>query len=385
MPSQQVIDFDALLAPISEEAPAGSDPRADSSATSLYYRVKDARNAARAAERSAVDLGGPVPEEWATVVDASIEVLSLHAKDLEIAAWMIEGLTRIEGFAGLRDGIKVMTGIVNQFWGYCFPELDEDGIEGKVSAVAGLSGSGAVGTLIQPVRLRPITQGSQWNFSYWSYAQAIDLEKVADPGRRKERIDNGAVSMEQFLQSVAETPAVYFGDLVSALDECLAALAEMSAAFDAVAGVDAPPVSALRDLLQEIVAAIRHLAASKLASIALPETAIEDETQSEGGQEAEAGGAGGGSAAVRRINGYANREEALAELVRIAGYFRSTEPNSPTSYSLEGAIRRARMTLPELLGELVEDPSQIQRMLMAAGIRAGQADATGLEPGGTED
>lgn len=378
MPLPQVIDVDALMAPISEEMPGGSDPRADSSASSLYYRVKDARNAARAAERSAVEIGGPVPEEWGTVVDAAVEVLSGHAKDLEIAAWMIEGLTRLEGFAGLRDGLKVMTGIVGQFWGHCFPEIDEDGVEGKVSAVAGLSGSGAVGTLIQPVRLQPITQGSQENYSYWSYTQATDLEKVTDPARKKERIDSGAVTMEQFLQAIAETPAIYFADLVSVLEECLAALAEMAAAFDAVAGVDAPPVSALRDLLQEILAAIKHLAANKLATVAVANVAAEEEASlaAEGQQEGD-GAAGGGTATVRRINGYATREEALAELVRIAGYFRSTEPSSPISYTLDEAVRRARMTLPELLAELVEDPAQIHRMLMAAGIKPSEMSVPG--------
>ena len=56
-----VIDIDAFLQPISDDAPAGTDPRADTSSSSLYYQTKDARNAARSAERSAVELGGPPP------------------------------------------------------------------------------------------------------------------------------------------------------------------------------------------------------------------------------------------------------------------------------------------------------------------------------------
>jgi type VI secretion system protein ImpA len=42
---------------------------------------------------------------------------------------------------------------------------------------------------------------------------------------------------------------------------------------------------------------------------------------------------------------------------------------------LEEAVRRARMTLPELLSELSEDPAHIQRILMAAGIRNVEAVA----------
>ncbi|MGI6853553.1 type VI secretion system protein TssA [Mesorhizobium sp. 1B3] len=376
MASPQVIDLETLLAPISEDAPAGVDPRSDTSPNSLYYRVKDARNAARAAERSAVEIGGPMPEEWEDVIDAAIEVLTGHAKDLEIAAWMTEGLVRRDGFAGLRDGLKAIKGIVVAFWDPCFPVIDEeDGIEGKVSAISGLSGSGAVGTLIQPIRLTPLTRGSQWNFSHWNYEQANELEKVTDPTRRQERIDNGAVTMEQFRQSVAETSSAHFQEISETLDECLDALAEMSSTFDTVAGSDAPSTSGLRDMLEEVRSAVRHFAADKLAAGGLvsggAETALPDFAS-----EASEAAPGEGSAVVRRINGYATREDALAELTRIAGYFRNTEPHSPISYTLEDAVRRARLTLPELLAELAEDPAHIQRILMAAGIKP-QEDQSG--------
>lgn len=375
MASRQVIDLETLLAPISEDAPAGADPRSDTSSNSLYYRVKDARNAARAAERSAVEIGGPMPEEWEDVIDAALEVLTGHAKDLEIAAWMTEGLVRRDGFVGLRDGLKAIKGIVVTFWDQCFPVIDEeDGIEGKVSAISGLSGSGAVGTLIQPIRLAPLTRGSQWNFSHWNYEQANELEKVTDPTRRQERIDNGAVTMEQFRQSVAETSSAHFQEITETLDECIDALAEMSSTFDTVAGSDAPSTSGLRDMLEEVRSAVRHFAADKLA--AGGRAAGVDEVVADSASDGAEAVPGDGSALVRRINGYATREDALAELVRIAGYFRNTEPHSPISYTLEDAVRRARLTLPELLAELAEDPAHIQRILMAAGIKP-QDDQSG--------
>jgi type VI secretion system protein ImpA len=369
----QVIDIDALLQAISEEAPAGTDPRADSSPASLYYRTKDARNAARSAERAAVETGGASPEEWDTVAETAMTILTSHGKDLEIAAWLVEALLRTEGFAGLRDGMKVLAGIVNGFWETCFPELDEDGVEGKVSAVAGLNGSGAVGTLIQPIRLVPITRGSQWSFSLWNYEQATDLVKVTDSSRRQERIDNGAVTMEQFLESVADTSATFFAETQAVIVEALAALAEMSAAFDAVAGVDAPPISALRELLEEISRSITHFAADKLA-VANYSAASEDVVADDAGQQGESGQQAGGTVVVRKIEGYQSREEALAELTRISAYFRKTEPHSPMSYTLEDAVRRARMSLPDLLVELVEDPAHLQRILLAAGIKPPSAE-----------
>jgi type VI secretion system protein ImpA len=369
----QIVDVEGLLKPISEDAPAGADPRADTSTSSLYYRTKDARNAARSAERASVEIGSPPPEEWDIVLETAMDILANHAKDLEIASWLVEALVRRHGFEGLRDGLNLLGGIASNFWGTCFPELDEDGVEGKVSSVAGLSGSGAVGTLIQPVRLTPLTHGSMGNFSLWSYEQATDLEKVTDPNRKKARIDAGSVTMEQFVQSVAETQPTEFHEKVEVVGECLRALKTMSDAFDAVAGTDSPPISGLRELLEQINSSIRHFAAEKLAAAAY---AISSKEEAAGPTETVTATDGSVSTVpVRRAEGYSSREEALSDLVKIATYFRKTEPHSPISYTLEEAVRRARMTLPELLSELSADPAHIQRILMAAGIRNVEAVA----------
>ncbi|MEK9765493.1 MAG: type VI secretion system ImpA family N-terminal domain-containing protein, partial [Thalassolituus sp.] len=90
MSFSHVVDIERLIAPISEDTPQGSDIREDRSPTSDFYTIKDARNAARAAERSAVfgeddavDLIGP----WETVSSVAQRVLSDTSKDLEVAAW----------------------------------------------------------------------------------------------------------------------------------------------------------------------------------------------------------------------------------------------------------------------------------------------------------
>lgn len=367
----QIVDVGGLLKPISEDAPAGADPRSDTSSSSLYYRTKDARNAARSAERASVEIGSPPPEEWDVVLETAMEILAGHAKDLEVASWLVEALVRRHGFEGLRDGLNVLGGIASNFWGSCFPELDEDGVEGKVSSVAGLSGSGAVGTLIQPVRLTPLTHGSMASFSLWSYEQATELDKITDPNRKNARIEAGSVTMEQFVQSVAETSPGEFHQKVEVVGESLRALKTMSDAFDAVAGSDSPPISGLRELLEQINSSIRHFAAGKLATAAY---AVSSEEEA-GSTETVAADGLVSVAPARRTEGYSNREEALAELVKIATYFRKTEPHSPISYTLEDAVRRARMTLLELLSELAGDPAHIQRILMAAGIRNVEAAA----------
>ena len=66
MPSTEVLDFGALIAPIAGDNPAGTDLRGDPSPRSPYYTVKDARSAARAAERQiAMEGEEPAsPPDW---------------------------------------------------------------------------------------------------------------------------------------------------------------------------------------------------------------------------------------------------------------------------------------------------------------------------------
>ena len=147
-------DLATLLAPISKDAPAGADLRKDYSPNSLYYRLRDARAEARAAER-AVDAGtteGAPSPQWRPVRDLAIEALSTQSKDLEIAAWLTEALLRGDGLVGLTAGFQLMAGLAENFWDSFFPESEEDGLAGRLAPVAGLNGVGGEGTLIQPLR-----------------------------------------------------------------------------------------------------------------------------------------------------------------------------------------------------------------------------------------
>jgi type VI secretion system protein ImpA len=59
----------------------------------------------------------------------------------------------------------------------------------------------------------------------------------------------------------------------------------------------------------------------------------------------------------------------LRELARIADHFRRTEPHSPLAYTLDEAVRRARLTWPELVAEVVPDAAARTAMLTMLGIR----------------
>ncbi len=68
--SPPVLAVEEFLQPIPGDAPAGVDIRADSTPSSIYYKIKDARAAARAAERAAiVDGADAAPADWSPVLE----------------------------------------------------------------------------------------------------------------------------------------------------------------------------------------------------------------------------------------------------------------------------------------------------------------------------
>ena len=382
MATEPVIDVESLVQPIDGDSPTGSDIRQDVSPQSVYYQLKDARSAARAAERSAdadTDEGGLLPE-WRTILELAPTVLTSQAKDLEVAAWYIEALTRAYGFAGMRDGFILSRRLVEDYWDGLYPEPDEDGIETKVAPFSGLNGEGGPGTLIQPIRKIPLSDGEE-PFAAWQYEQALEIAKIVDEEKRQRRIDGGAMSMDGIETSVRETPPTFFREL---LDDCQAAIdafKALSDAFDAAAGQDAPPTSNIRNLLQEVHGIAVSISRDRLPAEAAAETAVADGMAGDGavgevsaaGAPAGPGGAPGGGVGGVPTGSVQSREQAFQVLAKVADFFRTNEPHSPISYVLDDLVRRGRMSFPELLSELLDDADARRRLLMSAGIKPADA------------
>lgn len=372
MASPAILDLDALLRPIAEGAPTGGDLREDISPTSHYYRIKDARTAARAAERQAdagdgTDEGvnGTWPsaaarEEWRKVFTLAPQVLAEKSKDMEVVAWLIESLARLHGFAGLRDGFAVARRLVEEHWDGLYPRPDEDGIAVRIASMTGLNGDDAEGTLIGPIARIVIVQGgSTGPFAHWHYKGANGLAEEPDPDKRAKRIERGATTLESFQRAVNETPVEAFRHLVDDLAQCREEFAQLCAAFEARCGSSAPPGGHIRNALESVHETL-HLFTRDL--LRPPESAeAAAETPSNGDPaHAEAGTTSG---AVR------SREDAFRKLAEVADFFRRTEPHSPLSYLLDQGVRWGRMPLPELLSELIPDESARNQYFKLSGIQ----------------
>ncbi len=366
-------DIAAMLAPIEGDAPAGVDLREDFTPQSIYYRLRDARAEARAAERAQDNDSGVdavVPAQWRTVRDLATQALTGKTKDLEIAAWLTEALVRSDGVTGLAAGAALLAGLTEAFWdANLYPMPDEDGIVTRVAPITGLNGEGNDGTLIQPLRKQPVFNRPDGSpVALWQYQQSEQLGGIGDAARIKQRIAAGVRPFADTDKEARAAGAAHFARTRAEVRAAQAAWNRMGEALDARAGSDSPPTGRVRDLLAALFAIVNRYAP--------PEAAAPTETEADAPAVEAAGDAVSslsalGAPAQRLVT----RDDMLRELARIAEYFRRTEPHSPLSYSLDDAVRRGKMSWPELLAEVVPDAAAQRAILINLGIWPAKPDA----------
>ena len=368
--SEGVLDIEALLAPLADGDGAGEDLRPDYSPTSLYQRIRTQRNDARAGER-AIDGGDPeanpaaIAMAWREVKKLGIEAIGGKSKDFELACWMAEALVRVDGLPGLADAASVITGLCERYWDQGFPGLDsEDGLEDRGAPIGGLSGEGADGTLMASIRRYPLFQradGSDGDLFTWQRAE--ETAAIADAERRQARIDSGVPDFDA-LQNEARASV---GTLRAAGQEARAALAAwvaMDAAVSARFGGSAPSTRRVAEALQAIIDL-----ETRIGGAPAEDAPVEEDVSAAPGEGAAAGGAPAAGGAAAGPKPMRTREDAIRQLEEIANFFRKTEPQSPLAFTLDDAVRRARMSLPDLLAEVLPDYQARRMLLTALGIR----------------
>jgi type VI secretion system protein ImpA len=365
-------DLAALLEPIPGEVPQGVDIREDFSSQSPYNRLRDARSDARDAEKMLdngdPNAGDPAPM-WRTVRELGLKTIRETTKDLEVAAWVTEAYVRSNGLAGLAAGAALIKGLSEQYWDGVFPLPDDYGTETRVAPVTGLNGRDGGGSLIQPLFKVPFFDRADGTpITFFTFQSSEQLPGLT-PDRRNARIKAGAIPFDELEKEARSVGVARLGRLRDEATLALEAWEGMANVLDAKAGDDPPSTSHVRDMLRQI-----HSSAIRYA----PAPAAGEEPAAGTGEEAAAGveGGGGGGGGGIGPGGFAatgqrtaSREDALKMLETIATYFRKSEPASPLAYTLDDAIRRAKLTWPELLEEVVPDLGVRTAILTSLGIR----------------
>jgi type VI secretion system protein ImpA len=343
------LNVSEIISPFGPGLPCGEDIRIDPQLKELYFTIKDARNAARSAERS-IAPGEPIrlTQSWHEVNDLGLRILVSQSKDIEVLAWLAEAQLRLRGFEGLRDVFAATASLLDNYWDELHSIGHEDATE-KLAPLAGLNGISGEGALIPAIRLSPLVPNVPFGqHTLWDYQLA---QRANETGRR-----NG------LYEAASEAGVAAMSAHLGILNECTAAFDDLVSVLNRRCGDTAPPSSNTRNVLAEAASAIRVLGG---ISVDAPVDAVREKHDANGK----------GSAALvdapifARATTIGTREEAFEVLLSVARYFRLTEPHSPISMTIETLVRRGRMDFSELLTELLPEPQTRMAVMTAAGIQ----------------
>jgi len=338
--------LEELLAPISDVAPSGED---------LSFSADfDAVSEARRADDPTLEQGEWVTDlksaDWPGVAHRCEKLLRDRSKDLRLASWLAEAQTQTSAFAGLADGFRLMAGLLERFWDDVHPQIEDGDLEQRVGNIAWLLTSAE-----QWVRRLPLVQSSQGRYGLLDFEAARNRRTENDPG-------NG-LSMERFEAARRDTPHSFYVRLAATVPDCQEALKALEQVVDARLGHDGPSFANLREQLQLVREAAMRFAREAgvlldSANITSGEVAFGEPVPA-----AAVRGAVAHSPIGNSNGAISNRREAIAQLRRVAEFFRQTEPHSPVAYLAEKAARWGEMPLHVWLKHVVKDDSTLAQML----------------------
>ena len=220
---------DDLLTPIRADKPAGDDLRG----TADWIKFRNARPNPNVETADISDNGA-----WSRLLEDITVALRKKSKDLQLAIWLTEANIRLHGYAGLRDSLSVVRGLLVQFWDSgLFPSVEDGDIETRLGPLQWFNDK-----LTDLIREIPITHRNDGGPDY-SYAHFVESRKpkswgavTADQFEEASRLTDVAhfaglaedcrLAREEFNQLEAVTNAKFSTDLISfsqskeAFEEC---------------------------------------------------------------------------------------------------------------------------------------------------------------------
>ncbi|WP_417354641.1 type VI secretion system protein TssA [Gallaecimonas pentaromativorans] len=340
------IPLDALLDPISPEHPTGKSVRANG----VYSAIKEARRE----DDPSLPLGAWSYElkqaDWPKVSDIAVHALMSKSKDLQLVAWLLEAQLNQQGFAAISACITLMQALCNQYWDNLYPRIDEGDQEYRANILAWVNDK-----LLPLISLLPITSADRdsRDFGWADFEQAKLLEHaLAKQNRKDAKPSEEGPTLADFQARMSATATDYFQQLYHTLADAGEALENLVATLDTHWGEQAPSLSNLASLLEQIQALVAGELYKRGIRFAAPRSADEDPGQTPPADEnsdgtgSAGGNSGGGDGPIR------SREDAYHRLAVIAEYLANREPHSPVPALILRAVEWGNLNTAELYQEV---------------------------------
>jgi type VI secretion system protein ImpA len=348
-----LLDLEALLAPISDSAPAGDN---------LEYQPEFSALEEAAIGKPDRQMGSQTiagePPNFAILFARSNELLK-RSKDLRIAAHLTRACIDKQGFVGLHQGLALLHRLLANYWPSLHPQLDPDDGNDPMMRVSALS------ALVSPEFLAALRAAPLFTTQV---AGPISLRHLAmATGDLPQPSEGPKVDNNLLEAGFREVPLAVLQNVAAALQGARDELKGLGEAFQkGSGGVPGPDFAPLDRIIYQAQGAVRPRlsartseAAAKAASLAAP--------AANGNGHGEDAGAAAAPEPVQGISGVVrSRDDVVMLLDKIIGYYERHEPSSPLPLLLQRCRKLAALSFLDIVKDMA--PAALQQVELIGGI-----------------
>ena len=320
--------IDQLLAPISNEHPAGESLRY----SELYTQI----NQARTQDDPSIPRGEWETElkqaNWQQVVTLCADGLANQSKDLQLAVWLLEAQMHRFGMDGLAPGLLLIDQLCHQFWQPLHPQQD---MEYRNNIISWASNT------LQPLLYTLSLTACGEEEICWEDLETANRNEQILAANPREQVEGATINQCQHALSGTDTQ--HLVSMFEALEAGFIVLEQLMQSLDTLMEDDAPSLTGLFQLLEQMGHFLYGELQKRGFSFEQPQQPLPAEPVSED--------AAPSSVPTPAAAG-PNRAEAYAQLSEIADYLAHIEPHSPVPCLLRRMVEWGNMSTSELYQQL---------------------------------
>jgi type VI secretion system protein ImpA len=362
-------DVEALLAPIAGADPAGASMRYDP----LYLGVAQARQE----DDASLPMGEwerPLKKaDWKTVAANCSQLLGKRSKDFQAAAWLCESWIHLHQVDGFNAAVDVLTGLVERFWDTAHPQIEDGDDDARVATFIWMNENLPLTLKLHVTLLHvPDRIPSAVSLADWDQALIADNQKSDD--KKPNPAGGNPVTREDLTSSANGKNLLGLIALKTRLQVATGKWDALARLLDEKMNTNPPSVARVGEMLRRIERAVTSLIDGRVPAQAVAREATQASIPSNEEQTMDAAAPQqsdipAGTGVLLHSGPITSREDAYRMLEAVADYLQKAEPHSPTPYLVKRAVSWGRMSLADLMQEVVREEGDIARYFSLLGIK----------------
>jgi len=301
--------------------------------------------------------------DWGKIEDLCLNALLTESKDLQIAAWLIEAWTSLDGVEGYTRGIQTLSGLCETFWEAIHPQpLDDHDMENRQMIFEWLDSA-----LSDRLILTNLTQSkydqSAFGLGFYKSVQHSDASqrRVENNTSTNRKIDSSKIigTVEDFQKSLDQTPDTFLIQQHQRVIEAFNITQTFKATLACLLGNASPSFSKILGTLKEMERILNAtlqtrepppapepIAPVELEPIPEPhlETIVPVSSQT-----------------------LKTRDDAYRQLDLIATFLEQNDPHSLVPQILRQLIRWKQENIADILQEIAKTPEEYEVLMKILG------------------